>query len=54
MNNCSICSTEMDEPYVEGYFGILPVTFCGDCFGCMMDMAEQYNAYTSEEADQDE
>tara|TARA_R100000734_G_C3200542_1_gene19564 strand:- start:155 stop:352 length:198 start_codon:yes stop_codon:yes gene_type:complete len=43
---CTICSSELDEEAEivrRGYFGILPVAFCGTCFCCMMDMAEQYS-----------
>lgn len=37
---------------VEGYFGILPVEFCPDCFSSMCDMVEQYMGYTEEEEDE--
>ena len=46
---CSICSVGMEEPYVQGVFGILPVSFCDTCFGCMLDMAEEYNEVFSDE-----
>jgi len=42
---CSICSTELDLDAgdIQGDFGILPVGFCVTCFGCMIDMANQYS-----------
>jgi hypothetical protein len=50
-HTCSVCSCEYtdDEGGVEGYFGILPVTFCPTCFSCMCDMASQYNEPNEEE-----
>ena len=43
-HRCNVCSCEYtdDEGGVEGYFGILPVSFCPTCFSCMCDMASQY------------
>ena len=39
-NNCSICNIEYDEEEggVQGYFGILPVTFCAFCHAALVDM----------------
>ena len=49
-NACSICSADYeDEELVQGYFGILPVSFCPTCFGCMLDMASQYIGERTEE-----
>ena len=47
---CSICDSKYDEEEggVQGYFGILPVTFCTWCLRSMIDMAEQL---TGEEED---
>ena len=41
---CTICSCNYsdDEGGMEGYFGILPVSFCATCFSCMIDMASQF------------
>ena len=49
---CSICSCEFtdDEGGVTGNFGIIPVAFCMTCFGCALDMADQFN--TGEEIEQ--
>jgi hypothetical protein len=49
---CSICSCEFtdDEGGVTGNFGIIPVAFCMNCFGCALDMADQFN--TGEEIEQ--
>ena len=40
---CSICGGEYDEDYggIQGYFGIIPVTFCEWCVPNMIDMVEQ-------------
>lgn len=50
-HKCSTCSCEYtdDEGGVQGYFGILSVSFCPTCFACLMDMAEQFGAGQSEE-----
>jgi len=44
VSRCSVCSCEHteDEGGVDGYFGMLPVSFCPTCFSCMCDMAAQY------------
>ena len=41
---CTVCNCEYsdDEGGMEGYFGILPVSFCSTCLSCMIDMAEQF------------
>jgi hypothetical protein len=44
VKECTICSTPLndeEELVVRGYFGILPVAFCFDCYSSIMDMAEQ-------------
>jgi hypothetical protein len=43
-DECSVCSSEYDEECggVQGYFGILPVTFCEYCFASVIDMAKQF------------
>lgn len=37
---CSVCMSEFDEEegVINGYFGILPVSFCLTCYTCMVDM----------------
>jgi len=39
-DTCSICDAEYnpDEGGVQGYFGIMPVTFCVWCHSSMTDM----------------
>jgi hypothetical protein len=41
-DTCSICDSKYDEDAggLQGYFGILPVTFCEWCLSSIMDMAE--------------
>ncbi len=43
-HKCSVCSCDYtdDEGGIQGYFGILPVSFCPTCFSCMCDMASQF------------
>jgi hypothetical protein len=43
-HQCSVCSCDYtdDEGGIQGYFGMLPVSFCPTCFSCMCDMAAQY------------
>lgn len=50
-HKCSTCSCEYtdDEGGVQGYFGMIPVSFCPTCFAGAMDMAEQFGAGQSEE-----
>jgi len=40
---CSLCSSDYDpeEGGVQGYFGIVPVTFCTWCLNSIRDMCEQ-------------
>jgi len=40
---CTVCSAEFepDEEGAEGFFGILPVAFCGDCRVAIIDFAHQ-------------
>ena len=44
MSNCSICDAEFDlesEGGTQGYFGILPVSFCPTCLSCILDMSRE-------------
>jgi hypothetical protein len=36
-DECSICEVTEDI-WIKGYFGILPVTFCVNCFTCCENM----------------
>jgi len=40
---CSICQTNYtnNEGGVQGYFGILPVSFCPTCLASAIDMVQQ-------------
>lgn len=42
-DTCSICDSEYDEDAggVQGYFGIMPVTFCEWCYSSIYDMVAQ-------------
>jgi hypothetical protein len=42
-HKCLVCSCKFteDEGGVLGYFGILPVAFCPNCYSCMVDMVSQ-------------
>ena len=42
-DNCSICSNDYDSDRggVQGYFGIMPVTFCEWCYSSIVDMVSQ-------------
>lgn len=56
MNNehvCTVCSSEYsdDEGGTQGYFGILPVSFCATCLSCMIDMASQFIGERVEDGD---
>ena len=44
---CNICSTTIDEQAgdINGYFGILPVSFCVWCLSSMTDMVIQMNGF---------
>lgn len=44
LNKCNVCSCEFsleDEGGIQGYFGILDVSFCPTCLCCMQDMCDQ-------------
>lgn len=43
-HKCSVCSCDYtdDEGGIQGFFGILPVSFCPTCFSSMCDMASQF------------
>jgi len=43
LDKCSICEAEYDEDAggVQGYFGIMPVTFCEWCYASVYDMVAQ-------------
>jgi hypothetical protein len=42
-HQCSICSSDYtdDEGGVQGYFGIMPVSFCVWCYSSIIDMVKQ-------------
>lgn len=42
-HKCNVCSCEFteDEGGILGYFGILPVSFCPNCYSSMVDMVSQ-------------
>ena len=42
-HKCTACQCEYtdDEGGIQGYFGILYMSFCPTCFASIMDMAEQ-------------
>jgi hypothetical protein len=42
-HKCNVCSCEFteDEGGILGYFGILPVAFCPNCYSSMVDMVSQ-------------
>jgi len=43
---CTVCESKFDierEGGVQGFFGIIPITFCEFCFNCILDLAEQTN-----------
>jgi len=43
MKPCTICHASFceDHEIMEGYIGILPVTFCPTCLSGLLDMADQ-------------
>lgn len=44
LSKCNVCSCEFsleDEGGIQGYFGILDVSFCPTCLCCMQDMCDQ-------------
>ena len=44
---CNICDTEIDEQAgdINGYFGILPISFCVWCISSITDMVIQMNGF---------
>jgi hypothetical protein len=50
-NKCNVCSCTYtdDEGGVQGYFGMIPVSFCPTCFSSMCDMVQQMNENLQEE-----
>ena len=50
-HKCNVCCCDYtdDEGGIQGYFGILPVSFCPTCFSSMCDMAEQFSSEPEEE-----
>jgi hypothetical protein len=43
---CTVCEIKFDiekEGGVQGFFGIIPVTFCDYCFDCVLNLAEHVN-----------
>lgn len=50
-HQCNVCSCDYsdDEGGVQGYIGMLPVSFCPTCFSGICDMANQYMETTPEE-----
>ena len=44
-DKCSICNSDYDPDAggIQGYFGIMPVTFCEWCYSSIMSMAEGEN-----------
>lgn len=42
-DTCSICDSPYDEDAggIQGYFGIMPVTFCEWCYSSIYDMIAQ-------------
>jgi len=40
---CNVCSCDYtdDEGGIQGYLGILPVSFCPTCYAGIVDMVEQ-------------
>ena len=42
-HKCTICDCNFTEAEggIHGYFGMLPVSFCTNCYSCMCDMVEQ-------------
>ena len=42
-HKCSVCQCEFtdDEGGIQGYIGIIPVSFCPTCFAGICDMVEQ-------------
>ena len=47
VDECNICSTTIDEQAgdINGYFGILPISFCVWCISSITDMVIQMNGF---------
>ena len=43
-NKCKICDAESFDPqaedWVQGYIGLIPVTFCVDCYNGLIEMID--------------
>jgi len=48
IKECSICSSELDDSDVHGYFGIIPVAFCCWCMSSLHDMISQMTSHECE------
>ena len=50
-DECSLCGSDYDEECggTQGYFGIIPVTFCEWCYSSIIDMASQHMSLTEED-----
>ena len=55
-DTCSICNSDYDEDCggVQGYFGIMPITFCEWCYSSIIDMAKYHMGLTEEEEEEEE
>lgn len=57
-DDCSICGGEYEEEEggIQGYFGIVPVTFCVWCYSSLHDMfyQEAEEAFNDNKTDQPE
>lgn len=42
-HRCSVCQCEFTdaEGGIQGYFGMIPVSFCPTCYSSMVDMVQQ-------------
>lgn len=47
VNECNICSATIDEQVgdINGYFGILPISFCVWCISSITDMVIQMKGF---------
>ena len=47
VDECNICSTTIDEQAgdINGYFGILPISFCVWCISSITDMVIQMKGF---------
>ena len=50
-DKCCVCGADYNEEEggIQGYFGIMPVTFCCWCLSSTVDMVEQLNNYEGED-----